>query len=219
MKKKINLTKFKYIFFDFDGVIKDSVNIKGYAFKKLFNIFGENIAIKVYNHHMENGGMSRFEKIPIYLSYADQKINDALILKFLNNFSEIVCQRVIDSNWIIGADTYLSNNYLKQTFVLITATPQSEIEFILNKLGIKNFFYKVYGAPQKKNESIKRFNIENNLILNDSNSIVIGDSKIDYEAAKCNNLPFLMIGKNSFETWQIDVNNFFQINNFSELYD
>jgi|TARA_Y100000310_G_C20511448_1_gene729077 beta-phosphoglucomutase-like phosphatase (HAD superfamily) len=35
--------KAKVIFWDFDGVIKDSVNVKTRAFEKLFLPFGENV--------------------------------------------------------------------------------------------------------------------------------------------------------------------------------
>ena len=52
----------KNIFFDFDGVIADSVNVKTEAFEKIYLPYGKEIAEKVINHHRENGGMSRFEK-------------------------------------------------------------------------------------------------------------------------------------------------------------
>ena len=55
------------IFWDFDGVIKDSVQIKSKAFGNLFAQFGNIISKRVIEHHESNGGMSRFEKIPIYL--------------------------------------------------------------------------------------------------------------------------------------------------------
>ena len=59
------------IFFDFDGVIKDSVRVKSEAFEKLFSSFGDKASKKVRRHHESNGGMSRFEKIPIYLEWVN----------------------------------------------------------------------------------------------------------------------------------------------------
>ena len=57
----------KYIFWDFDGVIKESVEVKSDAFENLFKSFGDEVAKKVRNHHEENGGVSRFDKLPLYV--------------------------------------------------------------------------------------------------------------------------------------------------------
>ena len=57
----------RYIFWDFDGVIKDSVEIKSNAYEDLFLQWGELVSDKVRDHHRLNGGMSRFDKIPLYL--------------------------------------------------------------------------------------------------------------------------------------------------------
>ena len=42
---QISLFEEKYIFLDFDGVIKESVEVKTDAFLKLFSIFGEKITM------------------------------------------------------------------------------------------------------------------------------------------------------------------------------
>ena len=59
MNKQLSLrriTKARVIFWDFDGVIKDSVPVKTEAFRKIFLPFGANVAKKVVGHHLENGG-------------------------------------------------------------------------------------------------------------------------------------------------------------------
>ena len=56
----------KGIIFDFDGVIVESVNIKTIAFKKIYKKYGNEIVNKVVDHHLSNGGMSRFEKFNYY---------------------------------------------------------------------------------------------------------------------------------------------------------
>ena len=39
------------IFWDFDGVIKESVGVKSDAYEKLFLPFGEGVAKKIRRHH------------------------------------------------------------------------------------------------------------------------------------------------------------------------
>ena len=56
----------RVVFWDFDGVIKDSVPVKTEAFRKLFLSYGADITDKVVKHHLANGGVSRFKKIPYY---------------------------------------------------------------------------------------------------------------------------------------------------------
>ena len=47
--------KIKYIFFDFDGVIKESVEIKTDAFEQLFLPFGIDIARKITQWYLTGG--------------------------------------------------------------------------------------------------------------------------------------------------------------------
>ena len=50
----------KIIFFDFDGVIVESVDIKTKAFAMLFEHEGRDIANRVIDYHLKNSGVSRF---------------------------------------------------------------------------------------------------------------------------------------------------------------
>ena len=56
----------KGIIFDFDGVIVDSVEIKGEAFREIYTTYGKEISDKVIEHHELNGGVSRFDKFRFY---------------------------------------------------------------------------------------------------------------------------------------------------------
>ena len=56
----------KNIIFDYDGTIADSVNIKTEAFAELYRNYGKDIESKVVKYHLNNGGVSRFEKFKYY---------------------------------------------------------------------------------------------------------------------------------------------------------
>ena len=60
------MKKYSHLFFDCDGVILNSNKIKTDAFYKLALNFGELQAQKLVNHHLENGGISRYEKIKFF---------------------------------------------------------------------------------------------------------------------------------------------------------
>lgn len=184
-----NIKKAKTIFWDFDGVIKDSVSVKSDAFEELFLPFGSDVAKKIRMHHEDNGGMSRYDKLPIYLNLAGEKNSTNSISKYEKQFSKLVMNRVINSPWVEGVLEYIKTNYKAQKFFLITATPQKEIEEILKKLEISKYFKKVIGSPTNKKDAIKIILSNQNINLDDS--IMIGDSCSDYEAAKENNVFFV----------------------------
>ena len=182
--------KIKYIFFDFDGVIKESVEIKTDAFEQLFLPFGMDIARKIREHHEENGGISRFEKLPIYLDWAGQYLSKQLISEYSEKFSWLVKQKVIDAPWVPGVLSYLQNNYKKQQFFLVTATPQQEIEYIICQLKIEKYFRQVVGSPIGKIEAVNMLLNRYNIDLNQA--VMVGDSSSDYDAAKQNLISFIL---------------------------
>ena len=67
-----------------------------------------------------------------------------------NKFSEAVLEKVIQAPYVPGAYEFISENHSNYDMYISTATPQDEIEKILLKKGLRNFFKAVYGAPWKK---------------------------------------------------------------------
>lgn len=190
-KKTIDfLRSHNAVLWDFDGVIKDSVDIKTRAYQSLFMPYGSNVAKLVKEHHEANGGMSRFDKIPVYLSFASLDQSEQVIEDFCDRFSRLVMEGVIESPWVPGVKKYLLESSTRQIFVIVTATPQAEIEIILDRLGISRCFRKVFGAPIRKelaiSDAMKIFS------LSPSDVLMIGDSKSDLEAANKNSIPFLL---------------------------
>ena len=183
-----SLKKYDIIFWDFDGVIKESVEIKGIAFKSLFQQYGDDVVNKIEKHHLNNGGISRYEKIPLYLNWAGISSDNTTIEKYANEFSKIVIKAVVDSKWVEGVKEYILNNYNNQKYFLLTATPQEEIEIILNKLEIKKCFKNIYGSPNKKEIIINKI-LSGNI---SKKSVMIGDSKSDYSAALINKIDFIL---------------------------
>lgn len=183
-------SQYQYIFFDFDGVIKDSIEVKSDAFVQLFRPFGEVIADKVRQHHEANGGMSRFEKIPLYLSWAGIECDQKLVSDYSDRFSSLVEQRVIESDWVPGVESFLKMYHQEKKLFLVTATPQKEIEEITKTLNIDHFFYSIIGAPTKKSEAINW--ILGEYHISGDQAVMVGDSSSDYQGAVTNNVSFIL---------------------------
>ena len=101
------LNKYNVIIFDFDGVIKESVDIKTKAFLKLFKKNSPDILKKISDHHIKNGGVSRYKKIPLYIKWCGLNSNKKIIDQYLNQFSDLVIKNVINSKWVPGIDNFI----------------------------------------------------------------------------------------------------------------
>jgi len=184
------LMSYKLYFWDFDGVIKDSVDVKTQAYFQLFEPFGLDVAEKVRQHHEANGGMSRFDKLPIYLQLAGLEPNKTIVNEYCERFSKQVLQGVIDAPWVAGVEQFLRSNSHQQVFVLVSATPQDELEHILNALDLTKCFAEVYGAPTRKQDAIRNTLLVRGVDAIDS--LMIGDAQADLDAAITNQVPFLL---------------------------
>ena len=178
------------VFWDFDGVVKDSVSVKSMGYEQLFMPYGEDVVDKIRQHHKAHGGVSRFEKIPLYLSWAGEPVEIDRIKSFCEKFSDLVQQAVIDAPWVPGVRGYLQANHTSQYFVLMTATPQEEIEQILHALDFTHCFREVLGAPTTKTAVVR--DVLKRLNCPPEQALVVGDSDTDLSAAEENNVAFLL---------------------------
>ena len=84
-------------------------------------------------------------------------LNSVEIDQMAKEFSDLVFEKVCNSNFIPGAKEFLKyshNNYLN---FICTGTPQNEIIKILNRKNLSRFFRDVYGSPTSKENIIVKF--------------------------------------------------------------
>jgi HAD superfamily hydrolase (TIGR01549 family) len=181
------------VFFDFDGVILDSVDVKTKAFAKMFHQYGPEIESKVVSYHLENGGVSRFDKFRYYYKeYLKQDLSEEKLMELSNQFSALVVQEVVNSDFIEGAFETL--NELKRNEIpayIVSGTPHDEIKDIVRQKGLALYFDEIHGSPKKKEEITKDILQRKN--YDSKKCLFIGDALSDYEAAVENEMHFLGI--------------------------
>lgn len=182
--------KIKYIFFDFDGVLAESVSIKTEAFRQMYLQHGEEFAKRVVDHHVANGGVSRFEKFKIYNGeWLGEEVTPELSKKLAQQFSDLVVEGVINSDEVTGAMDFLNTSEAYKKYI-ITGTPTVEIKPILEGRKMDHFFVEAYGSPEKKDYWVKHIMKKEN--LTSEQCVFVGDALADYNAAKANNLTFIL---------------------------
>lgn len=206
----------KNIFFDFDGVIADSVNVKTEAFENIYLPYGEKIANEVVSHHKENGGMSRFEKFKLYHKiHLGIDLDEKGIQELSQQFSSLVIEGVVNAPEVRGSHKFLHEFKDYLNMFVITGTPTEESKYICKSRGIFNCFKGIYGSPQKKA-------YWSNLILNEyklklEETIFVGDAMADYQAAVETNLDFYLREYIESEELFKEISNITRFHNFEDF--
>jgi len=183
--------KYKNIIFDFDGVLAESVSVKTQAFHDLYKQYGSDVAYKVVKHHEANGGMSRYEKFPYYhKKFLNIELSENDINQLSDDFSKLVVNGVINAEEVNGALLFLKKYDKRCKYWIVSATPENEIIKIADKRGIAGFFVKIYGSPNKKPDIVKEILTDYNLPKNET--VFLGDSMSDFEAADKNKIDFIL---------------------------
>jgi len=180
----------KNIIFDFDGVILDSVPTKTEGFKKLFQDFPNEKVDKLIEYHLQNGGMSRYKKIKYFFSeLMNHNISEDKVLYYANKYSEITKGELINLKYIIE-DTvnFIKQNHKKYNMHIASGADEKDLKYICDKLVIAHYFKTIHGSPTEKEQILKNI-LDHNAYKTDE-TIFIGDSINDFEAATANNIKF-----------------------------
>ena len=173
------LDTYTAVFWDFDGVIKDSVRVKEDAFIDLFEPTTREQEIAIRMHHRSNGGLSRFKKFPIYSEIVGNTSFDPEV--YDRSFSRRCVEEVVKSPGISGVENILSGvrtNY----WAVISATPETEIKHIIKELSLQACFDDVKGSPKSKVENCVEL-FRNNEFDKSGKYLVLGDARSDLEMA------------------------------------
>ena len=189
----IHTDHYSAVFFDFDGVILDSVKVKTDTFAAMFRKYGSEVERAVVEYHLANGGISRFDKFRYYYEkILEQPITDSEIKTLGDEFSKLALQGVLNSKFVPGAlETLEVLKKMNIPCYIVSGTPDEEIKLIIKKKKLTKYFIEIHGAPKKKSDValdiIKRFNFL------PTKCLFIGDSMTDYDAAYVSRTNFLGI--------------------------
>ncbi|PIE59653.1 MAG: haloacid dehalogenase [Desulfobulbus propionicus] len=185
--------KWQAVFFDFDGVIADSLPVKTKAFAEMFACYGEETVARVITYHLANGGIPRIDKLRYcYRELLQKEIAPQELDLLAEEFSEKVLEGVIAAEYIPGALACLNllQKYEIPAFV-VSGTPHEEIQVVTARKGLDRYFTEVHGSPRTKtsivNELLRRHT------LSAKHCLFIGDALADYTAAKNSGTRFLGI--------------------------
>ncbi len=171
------------IIFDFDGVLVESVAVKGTAFGALYADHGPEFQQQVVEYHEAHGGVSRFDKIRYYEEQLlGRSVTEGDIKNLAQRFSDIVEEQVVACPAVAGALKFLEENHARLPLFVASATPQEELERIVSKRSMSVYFRGVYGSPASKAQNIK--SVLETYRYDADRTFMIGDTMSDFKGAK-----------------------------------
>jgi beta-phosphoglucomutase-like phosphatase (HAD superfamily) len=206
---------YQALFFDFDGVIVDSVDVKTDAFAELFSEHGKDVQQKVIDYHLANGGKTRREKIKhMHDRFLNRPVGSDELDRLCSEFSKIVTHRIIRAAEIPGAEAFIRKWNQSVPCFVVSATPKQELETIMAERNILHHFKEVMGSDRSKTDHIN--DVLDRYDFDRSRCIFFGDAENDYRAARECHVRF--IGVASRHTISIKgMDKIFSYLNFHEI--
>ena len=182
--------KYRHIIFDFDGVLVESNEIRFNGFRKLFEGYPQGEIERLVSYAKANGGVSRYKKIEYFFNQIRQEpITGELVNQWAAKFSELVEQDIVEAKPVEGSLKFLEDYFSHFDFAIVSGSDQTELRRICEKRKIDHFFKIILGSPTEKKDNIAT--LLSNLNWRHDQSLYVGDSNNDLEAAKSNNLDFV----------------------------
>ena len=156
---KIDLTTYKTIVFDCDGVILDSniTKIDSY-FRTAKKLGGSNTqAQALVDHHVSLGGISRYPKFVWYLEEVlKQPATKEAVQEYLDAFSLAVKKGLMRCKIADGLDE-LRQAIPEAKRVVVSGGDQQEIRDLFDQRELANLFDGgLFGSPDNKDEILTR---------------------------------------------------------------
>ncbi|MDQ7060697.1 MAG: HAD hydrolase-like protein [Sulfurimonas sp.] len=198
----------KTILWDFDGVILDSMKIKGDGFKELFQNYDEEYLSLMEKYHYAYGGVSRFEKIEYFhTEIIKETISEEKILQLADIFADIIEKKLHNTNNLIEESiNFIKANYKKYNFHIVSGAEHKELNSLCEYFELSQYFKTINGSPTKKSILVKNVIKEYN--YNHIEVILIGDAMTDYNAAKVNKIKFYGYNNIELKSYKNYIENF-----------
>jgi len=196
----IDISQFKTLIFDCDGVILDSNKVKSRAFYNAAFPYGKNEAEELVTYHKNNGGISRYVKFEYFL----KNIVGVEVMK--KNLDLLLVSYALEvhsglKNCQVSKGLKTLRKSTESNWLIASGGDQNELRDVFNHRHLNNYFDGgIFGSPDSK-ELILLREIDNNNIKYPA--LFLGDSKYDHEAAKSINCNFVFISQwTDFENWE-----------------
>ena len=195
----IELSKYKNIVLDFDGVILDANRKRKQNMKFVLDEnLNQELSILTYDYFSKNSGISRNVKLGKF-------IKDEFVLnKVLKEYYELNLSTLPKCQLVKGVKEFIVKYHNSKKIFILTGADQEEVKILVNNKNLNNYIFYLGGGPKSKIQHLKEIQLK-------GDTIFFGDSKYDnftaskykfdfvfvngYTNTKEKNLEYSLIGK------------------------
>ncbi|HSV98601.1 MAG TPA: HAD hydrolase-like protein [Sedimentisphaerales bacterium] len=173
---------YRYVIFDFDGVLAETNEIRFQGFTELFRELPGDEMARFMAFVRANGGLSRYGKIRhLYESILRQRVSADRVATLAGLYSQIVKQKVIEAIPVEGSLEFLAGHQGRFEFAVVSGSDQQELRQVCCARGIEKYFREILGSPKEKAENLAELLAGRG--WEKQASVYVGDSQNDYQAA------------------------------------
>ena len=195
----IELSKYKNIVLDFDGVILDANRKRKQNMKFVLDEnLNQELSILTYDYFSKNSGISRNVKLGKF-------IKDEFVLnKVLKEYYELNLSTLPKCQLVKGVKEFIVKYHNSKKIFILTGADQEEVKILVSNKNLNNYIFYLGGGPKSKIQHLKEIQLK-------GDTIFFGDSKYDnftaskykfdfvfvngYTNTKEKNLEYSLIGK------------------------
>ena len=209
------IRKKKFIIFDFDGTLVNSIEAKTSAFLYIYKDTSlKNLRlIKLY--HEKHGGVSRYEKIKYFhKNYLKKELTINEFNFLLKKFSEYIVKKVIRCDEVQGAEKFIRElKEVGKINIINSGTPKDEMIEILKAKKWNNYFDYTFGSPKTKINNLSK------LLKKEKSSkfIFFGDSYEDMKTADYYQIDYIHVVNEHNIKFADYPSKIIKINNFHNI--
>ena len=216
----LNITQYKTIVFDCDGVVLNSNKTKVNAYFEVAKRNGgtDAQAQALVNHHVAKGSFPRNGKIEYYLKeIAKQPVTAETMQRYMDTFEEILDKTLMECEVSPGLQA-LKAATPQARWMLLSGGDQKELRRIFARRNLASMFEAgIFGGPDQKEEVLAREKSNGNIQFP---ALFLGDSKYDHQAATNAGLDFVFLSEwTEVADWRAYCaeNNIIELHNISQL--
>jgi phosphoglycolate phosphatase-like HAD superfamily hydrolase len=189
----MDLTQYKTLVFDCDGVILDSNKVRARAFYNCALPYGVEHAEALEAYHILHGGVSRYVKFEVLLrDMVGVPVTEEAMKTLLHNFTTEATIGLLKCELAPGLEA-LRQATPQANWILASGADQQELRKVFAERGIASWFDGgIFGSPNNKDEILKREKASGNLR---QPAIFFGDSRYDHQAASNAGLDFVFVSR------------------------
>ncbi len=202
----IDLSKYKNIILDFDGVILDANKQRKLNMKFVLDEnLNQELSILAYDYFCKNSGVSRNVKLGKF-------INDKFVLnKVLKEYYELNLSTLPKCDLVKGVKKFIVKFHSSKKIFILTGADEEEVKILVSDKNLSDYIFYFGGGPKSKIQHLKELKL-------DRNTVFFGDSRYDNFTASEYKFDFVFVyGYTSTKEGNLEYDYIAKVKDFCEL--